>query len=444
MKKCPECNSKIEDSERICPECGCDTYARGTKPNKRFCHRCGMEIKGDRVCPGCGSLIEKDGGTNQRSKRYAIQPATEIKSRENRQNEPSGVPGVLKGRLFRKRKNPLVDFCFKNFVKGELLVKYMSLAPVAVIPVGITEIGECAFFNRDDIQSVELPEGFLRIYKRAFAGCEGLRSINLPEGLRIIGAEAFSRCKGLTELKIPSTVQAIGTGAFTFCTRLTRIDVTRGNGEYISDKGILYTAGGKALVQYPAGRGDSEFKIPKRVTRICDDAFNCSVSLERIIIQNGVTSIGHRAFAGCLYTKSIRMPDSVTSIGEEAFAGCRCLEELIIPPRVKNIPQKAFYNCALISSAVIPEGVESIGCSAFEGCTNLESITLPRTLTIIGRLAFHTCASLRELTIPEEVKSIGAQAFLGCRELTVRLPRKVYDIADEKAFDDVKEVVIIE
>lgn len=40
------------------------------------------------------------------------------------------------------------------------------------------------------------------------------------------------------------------------------------------------------------------------------------------IIPDGVTTIEHGAFSGCLSLESVHIPDGVTNIGERAFEGC--------------------------------------------------------------------------------------------------------------------------
>ena len=44
--------------------------------------------------------------------------------------------------------------------------------------------------------------------------------------------------------------------------------------------------------------------------------------MKRIIIGDGITTIGSRAFEGCKELTSVTIPNSVTTIGEAAFAGC--------------------------------------------------------------------------------------------------------------------------
>ena len=116
-------------------------------------------------------------------------------------------------------------------------------------------------------------------------------------------------------------------------------------------------------------------------------------SVKKVVIKDGVTSIGNFAFYNCTSLTSITIPDSVTSI------------ELA-----------AFNNCNNLTSITIPDSVTSIGDSAFELCNKLSSITLSNNITSIGNWAFHGC-HLTSITIPDSVTSIGAMAFYSCSNL---------------------------
>jgi hypothetical protein len=50
--------------------------------------------------------------------------------------------------------------------------------------------------------------------------------------------------------------------------------------------------------------------------------------IKKVIIQEGVTSIGSSAFDYCSSVTSITIPDSVTSIGDVAFYGCDSLKDV--------------------------------------------------------------------------------------------------------------------
>ena len=125
--------------------------------------------------------------------------------------------------------------------------------------------------------------------------------------------------------------------------------------------------------------------------------YSYRTQIRRVIIEDGVTSIGYRAFSYCGALTEITIPDSVTSIGEGAFEGCRNLASVVIPDGVTSIGGDAFYNCKSIQSITIPDGVTSISYRAFYGCTALTEITIPDSVTSIGNYAFEDCTALTDV-----------------------------------------------
>ena len=141
-------------------------------------------------------------------------------------------------------------------------------------------------------------------------------------------------------------------------------------------------------------------------------------NVKKVVIEDGVTSIGNSAFNECISLTSITIPDSVTSIGTYAFSGCRSLTSITIPDSVTSIGAYAFQSCSNLTSITIPDSVTSIGASAFNSCSGLTSITIPDSVTSIGNFAFSYCISLTSITIPDSVTSIGSYAFYNCKNLT--------------------------
>ncbi len=199
-------------------------------------------------------------------------------------------------------------------------------------------------------------------------------------------------------------------------------------------------------------------------------------SIKKVVINNGVTSIGNEAFDGCTALTSVTIPNSVTSIENSTFDGCTGLTSIEIPNSVTSIGNYAFGYCSGLTSIEIPNSVTSIGDYAFGDCTGLTSITIPNSVTSIGLCAFDGtawydnqpdglvyagnvaykykgimpndtsvkinegtvaitpaaflgCKGLTSVTIPNSVTSIGKEAFYNCTGLTsVTIPNSVTSI----------------
>ena len=176
--------------------------------------------------------------------------------------------------------------------------------------------------------------------------------------------------------------------------------------------------------------------IPDSVTSICRSAFFGCRSLTNVTIPNSVTSIGNDAFYRCTNLTTVTIGNSVTSIGSSAFSGCTSLTSVTIPNSVTSIGSSAFEGCTSLTSVTIPDSVTSIDSSTFDSCTSLTSITIPNSVTSIGDYAFFYCGSLTSVTIPKSVTSIGDFAFKDCTSLTsVTIPNSVTSIGDY-AFSD--------
>ena len=109
-------------------------------------------------------------------------------------------------------------------------------------------------------------------------------------------------------------------------------------------------------------------------------------SIKKVIIENGVTSIGKNAFLNCNVLQTVEIPGSVTALGYQAFASCDILTSIDIPEGVTRIDGSAFQGCWKLSSITISASVTEIGHQAFSQCDRLTSVTFAgRTApTLIG------------------------------------------------------------
>ncbi|MGN1348591.1 MAG: leucine-rich repeat protein [Acutalibacteraceae bacterium] len=203
-------------------------------------------------------------------------------------------------------------------------------------------------------------------------------------------------------------------------------------------------------------------------------------SVKNVIIGDGVTSVGNRAFSsdGTPYQyniQSVVLPDTLKTIGDYAFA-YTAIKNIEIPAGVESIGENAFKLCSSLESIIVdknnqyyssddfgvlfnkdktvliqypagnsretyktPDSVKTLGSYSFAlcqlknieltseintieegaiaGCLSLKKIKIPTKVETIAPVAFAECSYLEEIEIPASVKSIGLDAFGVCLSL---------------------------
>ncbi|MBQ7990439.1 MAG: leucine-rich repeat protein [Oscillospiraceae bacterium] len=167
--------------------------------------------------------------------------------------------------------------------------------------------------------------------------------------------------------------------------------------------------------------------------------FSNRLRIKRIVIENGITSIGNSSFYGCNNLESVSIPDTLQSIGNATFCNCYSLKSVNIPESVTSIGHFTFRACSSLDSVNIPNNVTSIGVGAFAFCTSIRSVVIPASVTSIGNGgrdatgSFYSCTGLTSLTFTPgskmSVLTIGNEAFSGCTSLSeLIIPGNVYEI----------------
>lgn len=305
---------------------------------------------------------------------------------------------------------------------------YASQVTRVVVSEGITSLGDAAFYNFYELQSVQLPSTLTSLGSGVFAGCYSLGSINLPAKLSTVGSYAFQNC-AFQNVVLPASLTSLDATAFYSVYSLSSIEVAAGSKSFKASQGVLYSKDGKKLVLCPAGKTGS-FAVPSGVTSLGENAFMQSC-LQSITLPSTLKTIEDGAFCYADIT-SLALPNSVTSIGSYICEGCYSLASVSIGTGLKALGYRTFYDCSNLVNVNLGK-VTDLDMLAFGYCTSLKKIVIPSGVKAIMNGTFGECTSLQSVTIPSTVKEIAYQAFLNCKSLTsIALPNgleKIYRYA---------------
>jgi len=278
-----------------------------------------------------------------------------------------------------------------------------------------------------------IPDTVKNIGNEAFIDCSELQSIEIPNSVTSIGYSAFYSCTSLTSIYIPNSVTSIDEYVFYDCCNLTEIIVDEDNLNFCDVDGVLFDKNKTELYRFPEGKSTLNYAIPDTVRNVGNNAFSNGVNLQSIEILNSVMSIGSSAFSDCESLQSIEIPNSVMSIGHSAFWGCSSLKSISIADSVTSIHDWAFFDCISLETISIPNSVTNIGNHVFKGCNSLKSIEIPDSVTSIGYGSFCDCNSLKSIIIPRSIDYIGNYA-VGYREDRTKIDGfKIYGYENSKA-----------
>lgn len=165
-------------------------------------------------------------------------------------------------------------------------------------------------------------------------------------------------------------------------------------------------------------------------------------SIRKVIVKEGVRSVGKNAFSGCSEMEEVELPESLTEMHDGAFTECSSLEEVDIPENVTTIENNVFVDCSSLTTINVEE--ENTVYTSVEGVlydSEVETLILcpagrtgtfeiPEGITYIESFAF--CSSLlTEITLPEGIIRLEEQVFYRCERLTtITLPASLTEIGN--------------
>lgn len=341
---------------------------------------------------------------------------------------------------------------------GNMAFRDMPNLQSVVFPYGLKEIGDYAFYKAEKLKYASIPANVESIGDYAFAECMELPEFHLPAVLKHIGQGAFQFCQLPTDLILPSQLTSIGDGAFQHCTGLQEVTILgspeslRYTFEGCTDMRIIRFCGDApisladvtfesgVICYYPAQNSTWTDEVLDTANLYYTAWFASNDPLSERFqenatsgqcgrnayweLKNGKLTISGTGDVTYLGWENIRseikkviIEDGITNITDGSFYQCGNLTSVTIPDSVTYIGFRAFYECKKLKSVTLPKNLQSLGDYAFMHCESITTITIPEKLTVIPRMAFSGCISLKEINLPDNLTEIVNGAFQRCTAL---------------------------
>ena len=351
---------------------------------------------------------------------------------------------------------------------GNATFRSCSSLETIQIPDNVTNIGSYVFEKCTNLETVNIPKGVQAIPLGMFKECIRLKNIVIPDNITNINAGAFAECSSLESISIPNSVTTIGTNAFYECSSLKSIEIPESvtNINSIPTSIVIYAKADSEghryaeenkqayILEGEATNIETNYEIKEQetwdISKSADESIMATWTLndrtltitgtgemknwdtdeevdwhntqyrnliDRVVINEGITSIGEKAFYACNSLNNIEIANTVISIENSAFEKCIRLININIPLGVTTIQERTFFGCSSLENVNLSNNLKKIEWDVFDGCTSLEMIELPNNLIEIGTEAFNACKSLKNIEIPSTVKIIGYGVFTECTSL---------------------------
>ena len=319
------------------------------------------------------------------------------------------------------------------------------------IPNKVESINRYAFANCTGISKINIPDSVTYLGYNAFENCKGVKSLNIGSGISAIYTETFKNCSGLTSVEIPKTVFSIGQSAFEGCNNVTEITLPFvGTGRSATG----YTSNFGYIFGYTEDDAHTDSSCNLKVGDVYSKQAGCSYNNEvyyvyqingntryyryydyktpssiKTVTITDATQIPSGAFANNKNVTKIVLNDGVTSIGDYAFQNNPWYNNLTDEFVTIGDNVLIKYN-GTKSSVTIPDTVKHIAGGVFKNSNKISEVILPNELLSIGQNAFKNCAALTTLTIPKSVSKIGSNAISDSCAIQVYQPSAGYSYRD--------------
>lgn len=156
------------------------------------------------------------------------------------------------------------------------------------------------------------------------------------------------------------------------------------------------------------------------------NTFEGNTTIHEVILPEGITEIGDKAFCECTALEMVNFPTSLARIGDKAFGGCMSLgRSIVLPDGLKAIGDAAFCFCIFLEEIEIPGSVELFGKEWFSGCIKLSRVVFDEGINEVPEAAFLNCTKLNYIRLPQSIQTIRKSAFIGSGIVSLNIPQNV-------------------
>ena len=303
-----------------------------------------------------------------------------------------------------------------------------------------------------------------------------ITKVVVSDGITNVGNYAFYDLENLTNVELGKDVSSIGNSSFDICRKLESYVIAEGNATYSSEDGILFNSDKSILLSCPEANALTDYIVPETVVEISSFAFDSCDNLVSVELPPSVVTIGNSAFSSCSSLTKITLNNGLKTIGKSAFMTDRKLSSMMIPATVTSIGESAFdeigvtsidvaeeseyftslngilYSKDMTTLLAYPNGLEQVTFSIPEGVTTIgryavtdakvTEVIFPSSVTTIERGAFMS-SNVARVVFNDGLKVIEPNAFAYCDELTsIELPASVIQVEDD-AFSSCDELISI-
>lgn len=266
-----------------------------------------------------------------------------------------------------------------------------------------------------------------------FYGCTNLkRVISLGSITNLYGNSwnhgNFTNCTSLVEVNLPPTLVTIGMGSFYGCTALKNVALPSSIREIqqyafynsgVSVTGLENVTKIDARAFYNCFSGTEEIYL-RDLTSLGDAAFH-GAKIKKVTLGRNLTSLGgsNNGFIGRFSAdtnsvaasslEEVVIEGNVTSIGWASFCRRSNLSTINLPTSITEIYGYAFYQSGVSGVLNFPN-LTHLGANSFDS-TKITKVTNLGTITALPGGAFSRCSYMTEAILPSTLRSIGEFVF---------------------------------